>query len=90
MHRSAQLADSEGQAISSIYFTKNEQVAIISFSSGVISAYDVKASFAYLGDIQAEPLRTQQGVLAADAKVIEKPFGDRMTPAGLSLLSNGQ
>lgn len=37
-------------SINQIYITHNEQVAVITFSSGHISLYDIKNSFTLIGD----------------------------------------
>lgn len=44
-------------AITSVYFTSNEQVAIITFDTGLVSSYDVRAGFTWLGDIEKEVSR---------------------------------
>ena len=48
------------QAITSIYFTQNEQVAVVTYESGLISAYDIKGGFAWLGDIEKDVTRFNQ------------------------------
>jgi len=40
--------------IQSIYFTEDEQVAVITCDTGLISAYDVRGGFTWLGDIEKE------------------------------------
>ena len=45
----------EDRAIKSIYITGNEQVAIVSFQSGIISCFDIKASFSWIGDVENDP-----------------------------------
>jgi hypothetical protein len=41
-------------AIIDIKYTANETVAIVAFRSGVISAYDIRGGFNWLGDIEKE------------------------------------
>ena len=52
LQRSPELVGEQSQAVTSIYFTQNEQVAVITYESGLISAYDIKGGFAWLGDIE--------------------------------------
>ena len=41
-------------AIQSVYFTADEQVAVVTYDTGLISAYDVRGGFTWLGDIEKE------------------------------------
>jgi hypothetical protein len=41
---------SDDDLIKEIYVTSNENTAVITFSSGLISLYDIKNSFSWLGD----------------------------------------
>ena len=43
-----------------MYFTQNEQVAVITYESGLISAYDIKGGFSWLGDIEKDVARLNQ------------------------------
>lgn len=36
--------------IKDIYITKNEQTAVITFQSGMISLYDTKNAYSWIGD----------------------------------------
>ena len=59
------LGEQCSQAVTSIYFTQNEQVAVITYESGLISAYDIKGGFAWLGDIEKDVTRFNQGSSSA-------------------------
>ena len=41
-------------AIVDIKFSANEQIAIVSFRSGLISIYDIRGGFNWLGDVEKE------------------------------------
>ena len=44
-------------AIDSISFTNNDQIAVVTYENGLISAYDVRGGFTWLGDIEKEVQR---------------------------------
>ena len=60
LQRSPELVGEHSQTITSIYFTQNEQVAVITYETGLISAYDIKGGFAWLGDIEKDVTRFNQ------------------------------
>lgn len=61
--------------IKDIYVTYNEQTAVVTFSSGMISLYDIKNGYTWVGDIvdqDYQKFNTQsQGSGALQTKVIE-------------------
>jgi len=94
LQRSPELSEDvsgDASGITSIHFTQNEQVVVITFESGLISAYDVKASFTWLGDIEKDAQRfTYQALVTGSAKVLEKPPASdgRLTGTGIAPFSN--
>ena len=40
-------------SVQSIYFTEDEQVAVVTYDTGLISAYDVRGGFTWLGPVDA-------------------------------------
>ena len=59
-------------SVQSIYFTEDEQVAVVTYDTGLISAYDVRGGFTWLGDIEREVPRLN--LMAPDtlSKVLER------------------
>lgn len=58
--------------IQSLYFTRDEQVAIVTYETGLISAYDVRGGFTWLGDIEKEVPRLGQLSAGTLSKVLER------------------
>lgn len=54
LQRSPDMLGDQNTAIQSLFFTQDEQVAIVTYDSGLISAYDVRGGFTWLGDIEKE------------------------------------
>ena len=67
--RSPELLGDQTTAIKSIYFTADEQVALVTYETGLVSAYDVRSGFTWLGDIEKEVPRLNVGMIA---KVLER------------------
>lgn len=44
--------EQQNDSVKNIYITNNENVAVITYSSGLISFFDVKNSYSFLGDIE--------------------------------------
>lgn len=55
--RSPDLKADMDTSISSVHITKNEHVAIVTFENGLVSAYDIRGGFAWIGDIERDPYR---------------------------------
>jgi hypothetical protein len=69
------LGSEHESVIASIYITKNEHVAVVSFENGLVSAYDIRGGFTWIGDVNKETFRLTTTASAASptlCKVIEK------------------
>lgn len=58
--------------VEAIHFTKDEQVAIVTFENCLVSAYDISAGFAYLGDLEKEVQRLSLVSTSNLTKVLER------------------
>ena len=65
--------DFNNDQIKEIYITQNEQTAVITFESGMISLYDTKNGYTWIGDAvdQEYSKFNTGGILAIQTKVIE-------------------
>lgn len=52
--RSPELLGDQTTAVKQVYFTNDEQVAVVTYDTGLVSAYDVRGGFTWLGDIEKE------------------------------------
>ena len=62
--------ESSNDQIKEIYITNNEQTAVVTFSSGLISLYDTKNSYTWIGDAVDQDFakfNTQQAAIGASA-----------------------
>ena len=72
LQRSPEMLGDVSTSVQSIYFTEDEQVAVVTYDTGLISAYDVRGGFTWLGDIEREVPRLN--LMAPDtlSKVLER------------------
>jgi hypothetical protein len=55
--RSPELKGDIDTNIASVYITKNEHVAVVTFENGLVSAYDIRGGFGWIGDIDRDAYR---------------------------------
>ena len=70
--RSPEMLGDAATAVKDIFFTNDEQVAVITYDTGLISAYDVRGGFTWLGDIEKEVPRLGQISACSLSKVLER------------------
>ena len=60
-------------SIVSILFTQNDQVAVVTYENGLVSAYDVRGGFNWLGDVEKEvPRAGGFNISGNGARIIER------------------
>ena len=72
LQRSPEMLGDIATSIKSIFFTADEQVAVITYDTGLVSVYDVKGGFTWLGDIEKEVSRIGQIPTTTLTKVLER------------------
>ena len=73
MQKSPELLEDHATSVSSIHFTSDEQVAVVTYDTGLVSAYDVRGGFTWLGDIEKSVARYGgQAPIDALSKVLER------------------
>ena len=72
LQRSPDMLGDHATAVDSIYFTQDEQVAVVTYDSGLVSAYDVRGGWTWLGDIEKEVPRIGQLSSSTLSKVLER------------------
>ena len=66
----------DSAAIKSIQFTQNDQVAVVTYDNGLVSAFDVRAGFTWLGDIEKEVPKTGGFSIGESAsRIVERHDG---------------
>ena len=70
--RSPEMLGDVTTAVKEVFFTCDEQVAVVTYDTGLISAYDVRGGFTWLGDIEKEVPRLNQISASTLSKVLER------------------
>jgi len=86
LQRSPDLLGDTTTVVHSLFFTQDEHVAVISFNTGLISAYDVRGGFTWLGDVEKQVSRLGQLSAGTMARVLERD-DSRVDLNGSHLLS---
>ena len=77
-------ASTQNESIKEIHITQNEQFAVVTFSSGIVSVYDVKNGFSFIGDIDdsdLQKLNTQSVYYQSEsARTIVLEYGKTTRP----------
>ena len=84
LQRSPELLGDQTTAVKSIFFTSDEQVAVVTYENGLVSAYDVRGGFTWLGDIEKEVPRLNVDM---NAKVLERNDMHREDPTAGHLIN---
>ena len=72
LQKSPEMLGDQTTSIQSIYFTGDEQVAVMTYDNGLVSAYDVRGGFTWLGDIEKAVPRIGQTSASTLSKVLER------------------
>ena len=66
------MVDDFTSSIQTIFFTSDEQLAIVTFDNGLVSVYDVRGGFTWLGDVEKAVPRASQISTTTFSKVLER------------------
>lgn len=73
--RSPDLKGDFETSISSLHITQNEHVVIVTFENGLVSAYDIRNGFSWIGDIERDAHRltiASSSISPSLCKILEK------------------